>query len=152
MVNLDATPVLNKMPVKHDSPIQIRLVDVVKNVHLLPDYVPGCEGIMRLKAGLESPLMIPAKEKRTIETGIAINISDESIIAEIVTCNAFYHATGVRLVCSPTFITSKDKHEVRVVVENTSNSTISIIPGQVIALVMLRQLIPFSYNIVDNFV
>lgn len=116
----------------------------------LPTFATDGAAAMDLRACIDSPVVIPAGERRVIPSGIAIALPSADYVALLFSRSGMGIKSGISLSNSVGVIDSDYRGEIGVGLHNTSDTDYTVNPGDRIAQLMITPVIRPAISLVDE--
>ena len=116
----------------------------------LPTFATDGAAAMDLRACIDSPVIIPAGERRVIPSGIAIALPSADYVALLFSRSGMGIKSGISLSNSVGVIDSDYRGEIGVGLHNTSDADYTVNPGDRIAQLMITPVIRPTVTLTDE--
>lgn len=141
------------MPEAGELKIQLKILDSrVGREFPLPRRATGGSAGIDLRACLDGALELAPGECKLVSTGIAIHLDDPGLAAMILPRSGLGHKHGIVLGNLVGLIDSDYQGELLVSCWNRGSATFRIEPGERIAQLIVVPVVPFEFEVVDDFV
>lgn len=132
--------------------VQIKILDskIGKEIPM-PQYATNGSAGLDLRACLNSPLEIKAKETTLIPTGIAIHLDNPKYAAMILPRSGLGHKHGIVLGNLVGLIDSDYQGELLISCWNRGEATFTINPGERIAQMIIVPVVQTQFQVVSSF-
>ena len=127
--------------------MQVKIINNSK--HPLPQYETAGSAGMDLRANLEKPFLLNPFERGAVPTGLSIELP-MGYEAQIRPRSGLSLKTGLSVPNSPGTIDSDYRGEIKVIMVNLSNATISIQDGDRIAQMVIARYEQISWSEVET--
>lgn len=103
---------------------------------VIPEYATSGSAALDLRCALDEPVTIPARSRAAIPTGIAVAVSDPSIVSIVCARSGLATKHGIALANGIGVIDSDYRGEILVSLINNSDTDFTVEPGDRIAQLM----------------
>lgn len=132
--------------------IEVRLLDArYGHAWPLPEYATPASAGVDLRAALDAPLSVGARETHLVPTGLSIHIGDPTLCAVILPRSGLGHKHGIVLGNGTGLIDADYQGPLMVSVWNRGEAAFTIEPGDRIAQLVVLPIVRARFAVVDEF-
>lgn len=116
-----------------------------------PHYATPGSGAMDLIACIDAPFTLAVGARKLIGTGLAIDIQDPTLVAEVASRSGLSLKHGIRVAQGYGLIDSDYQGEIGVILENNGDEPFVVNPGDRIAQLTFHPVVQVEFDVVEEF-